>query len=209
MTLLWISSQREVVIARLRILFDFLQTAGLLVLVKFRGEEWFVTGVLSMSGGVIGGGFSIQTWLPYLCSLTKDRISAYWVQLSAALMVVPVAALTAVLSRGMVTRVWHVKRSSVPFVRTFALALVMLEYGVFFAIVRAAASGLSLQAFDQHPFDADVTGKEDRTGRRYVTWVSANVVIIGLGYVIPPRMLAIPTFPVVDGLFVWNNRTVY
>jgi hypothetical protein len=187
MTLLWISSQREVVIARLRILFDFLQTAGLLVLVKFRGEEWFVTGVLSMSGGVIGGGFSIQTWLPYLCSLTKDRISAYWVQLSAALMVVPVALFTAVLSQMILRWVWRIRRSSFSLSERFWLSFVMLEYGVFFAIVRAAASGLSLQAFDDDSGvpTADQRDFDAHSSSDYVPWMFSNVLLLFLGCVTP------------------------
>lgn len=65
------------------------------------------TGVLSLSGAVIGGGFGLQTWLPYLCIMPTDFQSIVWLQLSVVLVMVPVALAAAVVSRLLSMWLWQ------------------------------------------------------------------------------------------------------
>ena len=103
---MWVTSLREVVFAKLRVLFDFLQLTGLQVLVKSAEPEWFVTGILSLAGGVIGGGLGIQTWLPFLCALQNDYYAAFWVHASVLLLVFPFALVVAIGARYAAQLVW-------------------------------------------------------------------------------------------------------
>ena len=102
----WMFVRREELMARLRIVFDSLQVAGLQVLVRSRELEWFVTAVLSVSATAMGGGFGLTTWTPYLCLVPKDFFKSFWLQLSVPLIVVPVAACAAAVSIPLSKLLW-------------------------------------------------------------------------------------------------------
>lgn len=130
---MWSFVRREEVIARLRIMMDGLQVVGLQALLHSRELEWFVvrysrqslfpcspayaclitqTSVLSVSGAAVGGGFGLATWVPYLCILPKDYFTAYWLQLSVVLFVVPLSILPAWLSQLASKVLWKGESSS-------------------------------------------------------------------------------------------------
>jgi hypothetical protein len=135
------------------------------------------TGVLSVSGGVIGGGLGIQTWLPYLCTLTKNPVSAYWIQMSAATMTLPIAVITAVGARLLAKLVWRPKRQSHTFGRRVQFAAVLVWRGVYFAVVRAAVQGMSLGGLYSGKDSAD----ESEPLRNNTVWMFSRMVVAVFG----------------------------
>ena len=64
------------------------------------------TGVLSVTGAVLGGGFGMQTWLPYLCLIPETANADYWSQLGVVLYAIPVAIASGFTSRLLARRLW-------------------------------------------------------------------------------------------------------
>jgi hypothetical protein len=126
---------------------------------------------------VIGGGLGIQTWLPYLCTLTKNPVSAYWVQMSVAAMTIPVACCAAVAARMLAKLVWRSKRQSHSFGKTFQVATVLVWRGVYFSIVRAAVQGLSLDGLDA----VKGSRNESEQSRDLTIWIFSRVALAVLG----------------------------
>jgi hypothetical protein len=104
---MWVLGHKDAIVLQVRVLFDMLQVVGLQVLIKSLEQEWFVTGVLSLTGGVIGGGFSVQTWLPYLCLIPSSHEMTYWLQLSAVVWCIPVAVVAGLVSQWISKRLWR------------------------------------------------------------------------------------------------------
>ena len=97
-TTMWVLGHKDVVLLHVRSFADMLQVVALQVLIRSREKEWFVTGVLSIAGAAVGGGFSLQSWMPYLCLFPHASDIGFWSQLSVVLYIAPFALLCAVLS---------------------------------------------------------------------------------------------------------------
>jgi hypothetical protein len=127
--------------------------------------------MLGLTGALIGGGYSIQTWLPYMCVIPKSETAQYWTQLGVVLYAVPFAFAAAVFSLRGSRALWKglcllslsiaviavvailywrcVTARSLRYtlLHRFMFAYALLLYGGFVAVVRAGIVGLNSLPF--------------------------------------------------------------
>ena len=102
----WLFGKREVLFARLRVSFELLQVAGLLLPLGTYERGWFRSAVASLAGGGVGGGFSVSTWSPWQCVLPADVAVQNWVQYVLLAAMLPAAGLVAACSKRVSAWLW-------------------------------------------------------------------------------------------------------